>query len=297
MKLKRNIIDNHKWAYLMIAPTIIGLFILNILPFLYTLYLSFTSSDGFGIPKFVGIDNYTRLVTDPSVWQSVLNTLYFALLYVPLGVFLPLIFAELMNSKIRGKQIYKMIYFLPMTVAPAAIAMVWRWMFNTDYGIINYILSIFGVNPIQWLINSRYTLLSVAIVSIWSILGYNLIILLAGLQGIPKTYYEAAEIDGASPRAKFFHITVPMVSPILFFVTITTTMGALKQFDLIYVMLGETNPAMAKSQTILFLFYKYAYIINEKGYASSIVLIAFAIIMLFTMIQFIAQKKWVHYDS
>ncbi len=296
MKITKRSVENHFWGYAMVAPTMIGLIILNIIPFIYTIYLSFTESDGFGTPEFVGLDNYLRLFNDPMVWQSVGNTLFFTILFVPMGVFLPLVIAELMNSKIKGSQVYKMVYFLPMTVAPAAIAMVWRWMYNTDYGIINFFVKFAGGKPVEWLINSDYTILSIAIVSIWSVLGYNLIILLAGLQGIPKTYYEAASIDGASKVMRFIHITVPMVSPVLFFVSITTLMGALQQFDLIYVMLGENNPAITKSQTILFLFYKYAYVINEKGYASSIVLLAFLMILTVTAAQFILQKKWVHYD-
>ncbi len=284
------------WGYVMVAPSIIGLIILNIYPFFYTLYLSFTESDGFGTPKWIGMENYVRLLEDPAMTRSIINTLYYTVLAVPLSVFLSLIIANLINTKIKGSHFYKSIYFLPTVIAPAAVAMIWSWMFNGEYGIINYILSIFGIDQVSWLTNSKFTLPSLAIVTIWSSLGYNLIILISGLRSISATYYEAAEIDGASGFVQFFKITIPLVSPTLFFVTVTSLMTALKQFDLLYIMVGETSSAMEKSQTMLYLFYKYAYIINEKGYASSIVLVAFAVIMLFTAIQFRLQKKWVHYE-
>lgn len=284
------------WGYVMVAPSIIGLIILNIYPFFYTLYLSFMESDGFGAPKWIGMENYTRLLEDPAMTRSIINTLYYTALAVPLSVFLSLIIANLINTKIKGSHFYKSIYFLPTVIAPAAVAMIWSWMFNGEYGIINYVLSLFGIDQVSWLTNPKFTLPSLAIVTIWSSLGYNLIILIAGLRSISATYYEAAEIDGASGFIQFFKITIPLVSPTLFFVTVTSLMTALKQFDLLYIMVGETSSAIVKSQTMLYLFYKYAYIINEKGYASSIVLVAFAVIMLFTAIQFILQKKWVHYE-
>lgn len=288
--------SDYFWGYLMSMPTVIGLIILNIIPFIYTIYLSFTESDGLSSPEWIGLENFKRLVVNSEVWHSVLNTFYFTLLFVPLGVFLSLVTAALINSKIKGASIYKTIYFLPMVVAPAAVALVWRWILNTEYGILNYVLSFLGIEKIPWLVDASWTIPSIAIVSIWTTIGYNLIILLAGLKGIPETYYEAASIDGANAIKKFRYITVPLVSPTLFFVLITTLMAALKQFDLIYIMIGEGNPAIEKSQTILFLFYKYAYTINEKGYASAIVLLAFFIIMIFTAFQFWFQKKWVHYE-
>lgn len=296
MQLSKRKRSDYFWGYVMAFPTIIGLIILNIIPFFYSFYLSFTESDGFGAPQWVGMSNYTRMIQDVSVWRSVGNTFYFTLLVVPLGVFLSLVTATLINSKIKGADFYKTIYFLPMVVAPAAVAMVWRWILNSEYGILNYALSFIGIDKIKWLSSSRFAIPSIALVSIWSTVGYNLIILLSGLKNIPDSFYEAADIDGASPIRKFWNITIPLVSPTLFFVMITTLMGALKQFDLLYIMIGATSPAMEKSQTILYLFYKYAYIINEKGYASSIVILAFLIIMLFTALQFILQKKWVHYE-
>lgn len=294
--LSRTKRSNYFWAYIMIAPAILGLILLNIYPFIYSIYLSFTSSDGFGSPVWIGTENYVELFSDTVMVRSVVNTLYYTLLSVPLSVIFSLVVANLINSKIKGSQFYKSIYFLPTVIAPAAVAMIWSWMFNSEYGLINYLLSLLNVERVRWLTDSRFTLPSLAIVTIWSSLGYNLIILLAGLKNISNTYYEAAEIDGVNGFTKFFKITIPLVSPTLFFVTVTSLMTALKQFDLLYIMIGETSSAMAKSQTMLYLFYKYAYIINQKGYASAIVIVAFLIIMVFTSMQFILQRRWVHYD-
>lgn len=294
--MKQRKASDYFWGYVMSAPTIIGLIILNIIPFIQTVFLSFMESDGLSEPEFVGLENYVRLFANKEVFQAVLNTLYYTILSVPLGAFLSLVFAVFLNSKIKGKGWYRTIFFLPMVVAPAAIAMVWKWIFNSQYGVLNYGLSFIGIDNIGWLIDAKLIIPSLAIVTIWSTLGYNLIIILAGLQNIPKTYYEAADIDGAGPVKKFFNITVPLVSPMIFFVLITSLMGAIKQFDYFYIMLDEANPAIAKSQTLLYLFYKHAFTINEKGYASAIVLLAFIIIMLITAFQFWFQKKWVHYE-
>ncbi len=296
MKLSKKKYGDLFWGYLMIAPAIIGLIILNIYPFIYTTYLSFTESDGFGSPEWIGIENYARLAQDPAMLRAMFNTFYFAAMAVPVSVFLSLVIANLINMKIKGSYIYKSIYFLPTVIAPAAVAMIWCWMFNGEYGIINYFLSLLHIDPVNWLTNPKYTLPSIAIVSIWSSIGYNLIIVISGLRNISDSYYEAAEIDGASGITQFFKITIPLVSPTLFFVSVTSLMAALKEFDLLYIMIGEASSAIEKSQTMLFLFYKYAYVINEKGYASSIVIAAFGVIMIFTTIQFILQKKWVHYE-
>lgn len=284
------------WGYLMIGPTILGLLILNIIPFFYSIYLSFCQTGDFGNTSFSGMDNYAKFVTDPVAWSSTRNTLVYVLLTVPLGVMLALGLAALLNSKIRGKDTYRAIYFLPIVCAPAAIAMVWRWMFHGEYGLINQILSVFGVSNIPWLTEPAVAMVAVSIVTIWSSIGYDIILILAGLQGISQSYYEAGKIDGATGLQQFFRITVPLVSPTMFFVLIMRIMSALKQFDLIYMLVDEKNPALSGAQTLTYLFYRQAFVIKDKGYASVIVLWTFFIIALITIVQFSTQKKWVHYD-
>lgn len=288
--------QDYTWAYIMIAPTIIGLIILNIWPLIQTVILSFNTVDGFSQMQWSGLSNYKKLFADPEVWQATLNTLKYTIISVPIGVILSLVVAVLLNANIKGKTIYRVIYFLPVVSAPAAIAMVWKWLYNSEYGLFNYLLSLVGIKGPSWLSDPKLSLLSVIIVGIWSVLGYNMIILLAGLQEIPKTFYEAAEIDGAGPIRRFFSITFPLVSPTMFFVVITSIIGGLQIFDLIFMMVDRTNAALQSTQSLVYLFYKYSFVINDKGYGSTIVTLLLAIILIITVIQFKLQKKWVHYD-
>ncbi|HII4478694.1 sugar ABC transporter permease [Clostridium perfringens] len=289
-------VSENLWAYAFIAPTIIGLIIINVIPFFDTIFLSFNKTGAFGKMTWAGVENYLKFFNDPTVWQATKNTIVYMLLSVPLGILLALIFAALLNSKIKGKSIYRAIYFLPIVVAPAAVAMVWKWLFNTDYGLINYLLSLVGIEGPSWLTNPTMAMISISIVTIWSSVGYDIILILAGLQGIPKTYYEAAKVDGASSIVQFFKITIPLVSPTLFFVLVLRVMAALKQFDFMYMLIGEGNPALEGTQTLTYLFYRHAFEIGDKGYASVIVLWTFLIIAMITAIQFKVQKKWVNYE-
>lgn len=292
---KRNLQD-YGWAYLMIAPTILGLIILNIWPLIQTCYLSFNKTDGFGGNTWVGFDNYKRMFSDSSVMHAVINTLEYTAISVPLGVILSLFIAVLLNSKIKGKTIYRTIYFLPMVSAPAAIAMVWRWLYSSDFGLFNYMLSLIGISKVKWLTDPKIALLSIIMVGVWSTIGYNMVILLAGLQEIPKSFYEAADIDGAGPVRKFFSITFPLVSPTMFFVVVTSMIGSLQVFDYIFMMIDKTNVTMENTQSLVYLFYKNSFILNDKGYGSTIVVLLLIIILIITAIQLKLQKKWVHYQ-
>ncbi len=284
--------DSMFWGLVMVAPTIIGLLVLNIWPFLQTIYMSFSKSLAFGRFEFQGIGNYIQMFQSAEFWQSTWNTIFFCILTVPVGVFLSLLVAVLLNSKIRGRTAFRAIFFLPMVVAPAAVAMVWKWMFNTQYGIINTIL---GEN-IGWLTNSRFVLVTCAVVQIWSNIGYDAVLLLAGLQNISRSLYEASELDGASKTRQFFSITLPMVSPTLFVVLIMRLMSSLKVFDLIYMMVDSSNPALSSSQTLMSLFYRESFVAGNKGYASAIVVWTVVLIGAVTVVQFIGQKKWVNYE-
>lgn len=280
------------WAYIMIAPTIIGLFVLNVYPFIQTLVLSFSSTKAFGAYEFSGFSNYKAMFQDKEFWKASWNTIYFCILTVPIGVFLSLLVASLLNKKIKGKSVFRAIYFLPMVVAPTAVAMVWKWMFNTEYGIINMILQ----SKISWVTNPNIVLISCAIVAIWSAIGYDAVLLLSGIQNISSSYYEAAELDGASKIQQFFKITLPMISPTLFFVIIMRVMSSLKVYDLIYMIVEPTNPALTSAQSLMYLFYRESFVAGNKGYASAIVIWTVLLIGIVTIIQFKGQKKWVNYD-
>ena len=284
--------DGYVWGYLMVAPTIIGLIVLNIVPFFQTIYMSFSKSKSFGAYQFCGLENYVEMFKSPEFWKATWNSIYFCILTVPIGVFLALLVAVLLNAKIKGKTAFRAIYFLPMVVAPAAVAMVWKWIFNTEYGILN---SLLGKN-IRWLTDPKIVLVTCAIVAIWSAIGYDAVLLLSGIQNISRTLYEAADLDGASKVQQFFHITLPMVSPTLFVVLIMRLMSSLKVYDLIYMMVEQSNPALTSAQSLMYLFYRESFVAGNKGYASAIVIWTVLLIGIVTVFQFIGQKKWVNYE-
>ena len=284
--------DGYVWGYLMVAPTIIGLIVLNIVPFFQTIYMSFSKSKAFGAYQFCGLENYVEMFKSPEFWKATWNSIYFCILTVPIGVFLALLVAVLLNAKIKGKTAFRAIYFLPMVVAPAAVAMVWKWIFNTEYGILN---SLLGKN-IRWLTDPKIVLVTCAIVAIWSAIGYDAVLLLSGIQNISRTLYEAADLDGASKVQQFFNITLPMVSPTLFVVLIMRLMSSLKVYDLIYMMVEQSNPALTSAQSLMYLFYRESFVAGNKGYASAIVIWTVLLIGIVTVFQFIGQKKWVNYE-
>ncbi|MCI6083834.1 MAG: sugar ABC transporter permease [Gemmiger formicilis] len=291
-KTSKLALDGYVWGYLMVAPTIIGLIVLNIVPFFQTIYMSFSKSKAFGAYQFCGLENYVEMFKSPEFWKATWNSIYFCILTVPIGVFLALLVAVLLNAKIKGKTAFRAIYFLPMVVAPAAVAMVWKWIFNTEYGILN---SLLGKN-IRWLTDPKIVLVTCAIVAIWSAIGYDAVLLLSGIQNISRTLYEAADLDGASKVQQFFHITLPMVSPTLFVVLIMRLMSSLKVYDLIYMMVEQSNPALTSAQSLMYLFYRESFVAGNKGYASAIVIWTVLLIGIVTVFQFIGQKKWVNYE-
>ena len=281
------------WGWVFILPTMIGLTVLNLIPIVRTLYQSFFKTGDFGKGNtYVGFSNYIKLFHDSEVWQALFNTVKYAVIEVPVSIAIALVLAALLNQKSRGRSTYRTIFFLPMVAAPAAIAMVWRWLYNSQYGLINHLLG----TKISWISDPKIALYSVAAIGIWSIIGYNMVLFIAGLQDVPRTYYEAAEIDGATGIMQFFHITVPLISPTIFFVSITRIIGAFQVFDLIYMVMDKTNPALVKTQSLVYLFYKYSFTNDNKGYGATIVVVLLVLILSITILQMIAQKKWVHYN-
>ena len=292
VKASKHARSESRWAYLMVAPTVIGLLVLNIYPFLDTIKLSFSKTLPFGMYELQGLNNYIEMFTSPEFWRANLNTLYFCVLTVPLGLFLSLVVAVMLNARIKGQTAFRAIFFLPMVVAPAAVAMVWKWMFNTEYGIINTIL----MNKVNWITDPNIVMVTCAIVAIWSALGYDAVLLLSGLQNISKSYYEAASLDGATKLQQFFYITLPMISPTLFVVMIMRLMSSLKVYDLIYMLVEESNPALSKAQSLMYLFYRESFVTGNRGLGSAVVIWTVALIGLVTAVQFWGQKKWVNYE-
>ncbi len=283
-------------GYIFIAPVAIGLFIFYIIPFIQNFWFSFNDVNKFNMATFVGLENYKNLLKEPDLLLALKNTFLYALVTVPVGLALSLIVAALLNTKIKGTSFYRTIYFLPSVTMAAAVALVWKLIFHGEFGILNEVLKIFGIPGQSWLTNPHTALFCVMMVSIWGSVGYNMIILLAGMQGISKSYYEAAELDGASPIRTFFQITLPLLSPTIFLVFITGLIGAFQVFDSIYMMIGPESPVFNSVKTMNVLFYQNAFLYGYKGYAAAISIFMFIIIMAITVIQLIAQKKWVNYS-
>lgn len=283
-------------AYIFIAPVTIGLLIFYIWPFIQNIWFSFNDVNKFNVATFTGLANYQKLMGDGEVWKTFGNTLKYVIITVPVGLFLSIFIAALLNAKIKGKSFYRVLYFLPSVTMAAAVAMVWKWVYNEKMGILNSAIKALGGDGHAWLTDPKTALFMVMIVGLWMSVGYNMIILLAGMQGISKSYYEAAAIDGAGPVAQFFKITIPMLTPTIFFVLITGIIGGFQVFDVIFMMISKTNPAYESAQTVVMLFYRTAFDYGYKGYAAAISLLIFVVIMIVTAIQLIGQKKWVNYD-
>lgn len=292
-RLKSKKINDCLWGYLLILPLLLGLGLFYIIPFFQNLYYSFTDLGSFGKYTWIGLENYKRLISDPTIPRALLNTFKFTIVSVPVSICLAIIISVLLNLKIKGIAFYRLLFFLPAVTMPAAIATMWKWLYNGQYGLINYVLSKFGIDGHAWIAEPKYAMTVLIIVGIWSSLGMKIIYFLAGLQGIPKSYYEAATIDGAGPIRQFFSITLPLLAPTIFFVSITSLIGALQMFDIIFMMISKTSMAIDSTMSIVYLFYKNAFEYLDKGYASAISIVLFVIILIITAFQLKLQKKFV----
>ena len=266
----------------------VGLIVLNFYPAVNTVYQSFCKTGDFGKGNtFVGLANYSKAFADPEIWQSLINTVKYAIIEVPLGVVIALLLAVFLNGKIKGVSIFRTIFFLPMVCAPAAVAMVWKWLYNQQFG------NILHTN-IAWISDPKIAWISVGVIGVWSIIGYNMVLFISGLKEIPGDYYEAASIDGATGINQFFNITVPLLSPTTFFIVQTRVIGALTIFDLMFMVMDKTNAALPKVQSTVYVFYKYTFDQGNKGYGAAIVMILVAFIMVVTVIMGMLHGKCKH---
>lgn len=282
-----------KWGYLFILPNFLGFMIFTMIPVFASMVISFCNWDIVNPMKFVGFENYISLFHDDIFVHSLLNTLYFTILTVPLGIILALFLAVLLNTPFKGVKVYRTIAFLPVITSMVSIALVWSLLYDTDSGIFNQILNIFGIKSVEWLTNTKMAMISLAIMSIWKGLGYNMTIYIAGLQGIPQQLYEAAKIDGANAIQRFFNITVPLLSPTTYFITVMSVIGALQVFDQAYI-LTSGGPADS-TKTIVMYLYNNAFQYLKMGYASSMAYILFLIIFVISFIQSKYSKKWAEF--
>lgn len=287
-------------AYLMIAPVVLGILIFFIVPTIWSMWLSLTEGPDYVTYEFVGLKNYFTLFSASSdMWRELLNTLYYAFVSVALSMIVSVLLANALNKEIRFRSVFRVIYFLPSVTMAAAVGMVWRSLLNSQYGIVNQALKVIGIEGPKWLTDPRFMMLGVIIVGVWSSAGYNMIILLAGLKNIPKGYYEAAQIDGANSFHQFTNVTVPLLSPVLFFVSITSLMGGLKAFDVIYTLAGSGATAdkfMQYYRTMVYGIYEKGFLRHKLGIASAESVVLLVIILVLTLVQFKMQDKWVHYE-
>ena len=285
--------EEARWGWLFILPTMIGLIVLNFYPVVNTIYQSFCKTGDFGKGnKFVGLANYTAVLSAGETWQSLLNTIKYAIIEVPFGVVIALVLAVFLNQKLKGTSIYRTIFFLPMVCAPAAVAMVWKWLYNQQFGLFNNILH----TNIAWISDPRIAWISIGVIGVWSVIGYNMVLFISGLQEIPGDYYEAASIDGATGINQFFNITVPLLSPTTFFIVQTRLIGALTVFDLMFMVMDKTNVALKQVQSVVYLFYQYAFTNGNKGYGATLVVVLLVFIMILTFILQQVEKKVVYHN-
>lgn len=286
-------------AYSMLLPTILGVGIFFAVPLLISLYLSFTDARLFGTPNFVGLDNYTRTLSQPIFWSALRNTFVFSLATMVLSIVPALALALLLNEKLFGRSFFRVLYFIPVVASVVGVSLLWRYLLNLDFGFVNYALTRLGFAPVPWLSDPAWGLVSVIIVFSWKTIGYNMVIFLAGLQGVPRQLYEAASLDGASRWRQFTSITLPMLSPTSFFVLVTTLINCLQVFDVpIALGLSRNNTVGAADSmlTVVPLLWREAFIASRQGYASALAWILFLIIMVITVVQFRASSRWVNYD-
>ena len=285
-------------AYTFILPMFAGLILFSVIPFVQNILISFRKVGTFGEGVFVGLANYSKLLHDETFWIALKNTAFYTIVGVPLVVVLSVFLANLINKKIKGRTIYRTLLYIPAVTIPAAIGILWRWILNYKYGVVNFLLQKIGIQPIAWLGDVHYVRWSIIIVVVWSMVSYYTIIMLAAMQGISKSYYEAARIDGASNRQLFYKITLPMLSPMIFFSVIMVTIGILQIFDFIYLMVDRKALAYTYSMSLVTYFYECAFNKSSmRGYGAAITVVLAFIIMIVTIIQMAFRKRWVQSEE
>lgn len=283
-----------KWGYFFIAPAIIGLICFSFGPMLFSLGISFTKWDVITAKEFVGLDNYKALFHDPLFFKSLKVTLYYTLLSVPLITCIPLLTAMLLNTKIKGISIFRAIFYVPSIVPIVASAAVWMYIYNPMYGLLNSILKALGLYTHNFIFSETGAVPSLAVMALWAA-GNTVVIYLAGLQGVSRQLYEAAEIDGAGAIARFFHITVPMMTPIIFYNFVMAIINSMQIFTQAYIM-TDGGPANATFFYSLMV-YRTAFKQSRMGYSAAMSWIFFIIIAVLTLLVFKSQKKWVVYEN
>lgn len=282
-------------AFLFLSPTIIifGAFI--IFPVIFSFYLSFHQWNMFGTDRtFIGFANYSQLLSSPEFWQVFKNTIVYTVGTVPVNMMLALAVAYVLNKKLIGKKFLRTAFFTPVIISWIAAAVIWRWLFEPNYGLINHVIGWFGVSQVNWLNDPSMAMIALIIVGVWKTFGFNMILFSAGLQAIPEHYYEAAEIDGANKMSQFWNITIPLLSPTTFFIVIMSVIGSFQVFDAVYVL--TSGGPFGSTKVMIFYIYENAFKFFNMGYASALAYVLFAVIFILTLLQVKFLSKRVHYS-
>jgi multiple sugar transport system permease protein len=294
-KLKMSTQDSI-WGYVFLSPWLLGMIFFTGGPIIASLFLSFCDWDLITPPKLIGLGNFVKMFADGRFLHSMYNTFYYTVFSVPLGIIGSVMVALLMNQKWKSVNLLRTIYYLPSVTSGVASAIIWMWLFNPDFGLINYGLSVLGVKGPLWMADEVWAKPAIVIMSLWGV-GGNMIIYLAGLQGIPRQLYEAADIDGAGMFDKFRYVTLPMLTPVIFFNLIMSIVASFQIFTQVYTMTGgQGGPADSTLVMVLYI-YQQAFKFHNMGYASAIAWVLFVIILLFTLGQFKLSGGWVHYEG
>ena len=283
-------------GYLFILPTFIGYTVFIIGPIVAAFGISVNQYDMLSPAEYVGLENYINLLADTRLQKVYLNTIYFTVVAVSLNVGIGLMLAVFINRRMPNslRYFFRTAYFFPVLVALAYSAIIWQYLYQKDTGIINYYLGYFGVAPVPWLSSPRFVIPSIIIMDVWKNTGFSMLIFLAGLQSIPQDYYESAQLDGANRWRLFRHITLPLITPTLFFNLVIYMIGALQVFDSI-VVLTQGGPGDASRSLVMYI-YEKAFQLFQMGYASAVAITLFFVIMLLTLVQFRSGQSWVHYE-
>jgi len=281
-------------GYIFLTPWLIGFLVFLVGPMLTSIYLSMTNYKMISSPVWIGLANYERMIADPLVIHSLTVTIKYTAFAVPLGMIAAMAIAVLLNQKIHASGIFRTVFYLPSVISGVAVALVFVWIFNYRFGLLNYFLSLVGIDGPNWLGSPRYALWAFVLMSLWGI-GGNVVIYLAGLQGVPVSLIEAAIIDGASPWTRFWKITLPLLTPVVLFTMVMGVIASFQTFTQAYIMTGG-GPANA---TLFFLLYLYKNAFNwfEMGYASALAWLLFTIIMIVTIIMWMSSARWVYYEG
>lgn len=281
-------------AVLFLSPTLLIFGVFVIFPVFFSFYLSFHKWNMFGAEKeFVGLDNYLAAVQSPEFWMVTKNTIIYTLGTVPLNMLLALVVAYFLNKKIAGKRILRTAFFAPVVMSSVAAAVIWRWVYEPNFGLLNYVLSWFGIPAVNWLNDPTAAMFALIVMGVWKTFGVNMVLFSAGLQGIPEHYYEAAEIDGAGKWQRFWNITLPLLSPTTFFILVMSVIGSFQVFDTVYVL--TSGGPLGSTKVLVFYLYEHAFKFFDMGYASAIAYLLFAIVFTFTLLQTKYFKGSVHY--